>query len=172
MLIIFGLINKENQPLRWAILGLWWLLFILAIVIICVPKSESRTWAWVCIWISTVLDGISLLAFAIKVKNNSSVQTELINQANQNEIVQWDVEVTNTTDSTTQSVSPDAQQPTSSQQSTDEAQSWAVQQQVVNQSAINSESAPVAQPISEIQPDVSSPETSTAEVTPNTQPTE
>ena len=96
MLIIFGLNNKETQPLRWAILGLWWLLFVLAIVIICVPKSESRTWAWVCIWISTVIDGISLLVAALKLKNANSLQAQIVDQANQNEISQWDVVVTET----------------------------------------------------------------------------
>ena len=96
MLIIFGLSNKENQPLRWAILWLWWLLFVLAIIIICVPKSESRTWAWICIWISTIFDGISLLIMALKIKNNPTLQAQIIDQANQNEISQWDVVVTAT----------------------------------------------------------------------------
>lgn len=97
MLIVFGLSNKKTQPLWWAILWLWGLLFILAIVIICVPKSESRTWAWVCIWISTVLDGISLLVAALKLKNNPSLQTQVIAQASQSEIGQWDVVITQTT---------------------------------------------------------------------------
>ena len=96
MLIIFGLNNKDNQSLRWMSLWLWWFLFILALIIICVPKSESRTWAWVCIWISTILDGISLLAFALRIKFSPSVQTQLINQADQNEIAQWNVVVTAT----------------------------------------------------------------------------
>lgn len=59
-------------------------------------KSEARSLAWVCIWISTVLDGISLLVIALKVKDNPSLQSELINQAHQNEIAQWDVVVTET----------------------------------------------------------------------------
>lgn len=96
MLVFFGLKNKETLPLRWAILWLWWFLFILSIIIICVPKSESRTWAWVCIWISTVLDGISLLVAALKLKNNPSLQTQVIAQASQSEIGQWDVVVTET----------------------------------------------------------------------------
>ena len=97
MLIVFGLNNRGKQPLRWWIIWLWCLLFILAIIIICVPKSESRTWAWVCIWISTLFDGISLLIAALKLKNVSSLQAQLINQANQNEISQWDVVITATT---------------------------------------------------------------------------
>ena len=89
--------NKENQPMRWAIAWLWCLLFILAIVIAASDKSEARTLAWICIWISTILDGISLLAFALKVKNNPSVQAELVNQANQNEIAQGDVIISQVT---------------------------------------------------------------------------
>jgi len=96
MLVIFGLTNKETQPSRWAMLWLWWLLFILAIVIICVPKSESRTRAGICIWISTVLDGLSLLIVALKVKNAQSIQVELVDQASQNEIAQWNVVITET----------------------------------------------------------------------------
>lgn len=41
-----------------------------------------------------MLDGISLLIVAIKVKDNPSLQSELLNKANQNEIAQWDVVVT------------------------------------------------------------------------------
>jgi hypothetical protein len=94
MLTVFWITNKEQHPLRWLIVWLWCTLFILAIIIICVPKSESRTWAWVCIWISTVLDGISLLAAALSMKNNPSLQSEILNQADQNEIGQWDVVIT------------------------------------------------------------------------------
>lgn len=97
MLIIFWLGNKKSQPLRWAIVWLWWLLFVLAIIIICVPKSESRIWAWICIWISTVLDGISLLVAALRLKNNPSLQNQIIDQANQNEISQWNVVISETT---------------------------------------------------------------------------
>jgi len=97
MLIVFGIMNKERQPLRWAIAWLWGLLFILAIVIAASDKHEARTLAWVCIWISTILDGISLLAFALKVKNNPSAQAELVSQADQNEIAQWNIVITETT---------------------------------------------------------------------------
>ena len=69
MLIIFGLNNKETQSLRWWIVWLWWFLFILAIVIAVSDKSEARTLAWICIGISTVIDGISLLVAALKLKN-------------------------------------------------------------------------------------------------------
>lgn len=97
LLIVFGIMNKENQPMRWAIAWLWALLFILAIVIAASDKNDARTLAWICIWISTILDGISLLAFALKVKNNPSAQAELVSQADQNEIAQWNVVITKTT---------------------------------------------------------------------------
>jgi uncharacterized membrane protein len=97
LLIVFGIMNKENQPMRWAIAWLWALLFILAIVIAASDKNDARTLAWICIWISTILDGISLLAFALKVKNNPSAQAELVSQADQNEIAQWNVVITETT---------------------------------------------------------------------------
>ena len=97
LLIVFGIMNKENQPMRWAIAWLWALLFILAIVIAASDKNDARTLAWICIWISTILDGISLLAFALKVKNNPSAQAELVSQADKNEIAQWSVVITETT---------------------------------------------------------------------------
>ena len=110
LLIAFGIINKENQPMRWAIAWLWLLLFILAIVIAISDKSEARTLAWICIWISTILDGISLIAFAIKVKNDPWYQAELVNQANQNEIAQWVVIISHTTVDNTQTQNNENQQ--------------------------------------------------------------
>lgn len=95
MLILFW-INSKQQPLWWWIVCLWALLFILAIVIAVSDKGEARSLAWVCIGISTVFDGISLLVMALKIKNSSSVQIQLVNQANQNEISQWDVIITET----------------------------------------------------------------------------
>ena len=71
-------------------------MFVLAIVIAVSDKSEARTLAWICIWISTVIDGISLLVAALKLKNTSSLQAQIIDQANQNEIGQWDVVVSET----------------------------------------------------------------------------
>lgn len=109
MLTVFWITNKEQHPLRWLIVWLWCILFILAIIIICVPKSESRTWAWVCIWISTVFDGISLLAAALSMKNNPSLQTEILNQADQNEIGQWDVIITETTIISQDNTTPEQQ---------------------------------------------------------------
>ena len=95
MLIIFWLNNKGTQSLRWWIVWLWWLLFILAIVIAVSDKSEARTLAWICIGISTVIDGISLLVAALKLRNVNSLQAQIVDQANQNEISQWDIVITN-----------------------------------------------------------------------------
>ncbi len=97
ILIFFGIANKKNQPFRRAILWLWILLFILWIVIMVSPKSEARTLAWICIWISTILDWVVLLIFSFRVKDNPSLQREIINQADQNEISQWNVVITKTT---------------------------------------------------------------------------
>ena len=101
--------NRENQPMRWAISWLWILLFALSIYIAATDKEDARNLIGILIWISTLLDGISLVAFAIKVKNNQSVQAELINQANQNEIAQWNVVITQTTVVT--QITPNTQQP-------------------------------------------------------------
>lgn len=96
MLIIFWMNIKQQQPLWWWIVWLWGFLFILAIVIALSDKTEARTLAWICIGISTLFDGISLLVMALKIKNTSSVQVELISQSAQNEIWQWDVVITET----------------------------------------------------------------------------
>ena len=93
MLIIFWINNKQQQPLWWWIVWLWALLLILALIIAFSDKSEARSLAWVCIGISTLFDGISLLVMALKIKNSSSVQVELINQANQNEIAQQEPKI-------------------------------------------------------------------------------
>lgn len=95
MLIIFWLNNKGTHSLRWGIIWLWWLLFILAIVIAVSDKSEARTLAWICIGISTIFDGFSLLVAALKLRNVNSIQAQIVNQANQNEISQWDIVITN-----------------------------------------------------------------------------
>ncbi len=110
MLIIFW-INNKQQPLWWLILWLWALLFILALVIAFSDKWEARTLAWICIWISTLFDGISLLIMALKIKNVTSSQTQLLDNLSQNEIGQWDVIITETTVVTNIDVNPTTQQP-------------------------------------------------------------
>lgn len=95
-LIIFWINSKDQQPLWWWIIWLWVLLFILSLIIAFSNKSEARTLAWVCIWISTLFDGISLLMMALKIKNASSTQEELLGQITQNEISQWDIIISET----------------------------------------------------------------------------
>ena len=108
-LVIFWVNSKGQNPLWWWIVSLWALLFILAIVIAASDKGEARSLAWVCIGISTLFDGISLLVMALKIKNSSSVQVELISQANQNEISQWDVVITEV--NIVSNITPENQQP-------------------------------------------------------------
>lgn len=94
MLVIYWMNSKQTQPLWWLIVWLWWLLFILAIIIALSDKSEARTLAWICIGISTLFDGISMLVMALKIKDSPSLQVQIINQSNQNEISQWEVVIT------------------------------------------------------------------------------
>ena len=104
MLIIFGVNSRNQQPLRWWIIWLGILLFVLSIIIAVSDKWDARTLAWVCIWISTIIDGISLLAVTMKLKDNPSLQSELINKANENEIAQWWVIINETVVVTTQNL--------------------------------------------------------------------
>ena len=144
ILVSFSLTNKESQNFRWAILWLWVLLFILSIVIMLSDKSEARYWAWVCIGISTIFDGITLLFFALRVKNNPSLQQELLNQSDQNEIAQWNVVISETTVTVSvpsdqspsvdqPSVSIPASQPISETQSAD-TQQTTIENQISNES--------------------------------------
>ena len=96
MLIIFWMNSRQQHPLWWWIVWLGGFLFILAVVIALSDKGEARTLAWICIGISTLFDGISLLVMALKIKNSSSAQIELISQSAENEIWQWDVIITET----------------------------------------------------------------------------
>ena len=60
-------------------------------------KSEAKSLAWICIWISTIFDWILLLFFSFRVKDNPSLQEEILNQSDQNEIAQWNVVISETT---------------------------------------------------------------------------
>ena len=92
MLIFFSIQNKETQTFRWAIMLLWWILVFLAIMT--AVSKNATNFAGVCIWISIIFDGISLLFFALRGNN---AQAQIISQASQNEIAQWDVVVTTET---------------------------------------------------------------------------
>lgn len=112
MLIIFW-INNKQQPLWLWILWLWALLFILALIISFSDKWEARTLAWICIWISTLFDGMSLLIIALKIKNIGSSQAKLLDNLNQNEIGKWDIIITQTTVVTKANTDSETQQPNS-----------------------------------------------------------
>jgi uncharacterized membrane protein HdeD (DUF308 family) len=95
MLAFFWLQNRENMPLWWWICTLWWILVILAIVI----AASSRAMADVMgifIGISIIFDGFALLFFSLRWGDVQVVQTEIIKQAGENEIAQWDVVITET----------------------------------------------------------------------------
>ena len=96
MLIFYGIQNKEVQKFWRAILLLWGILVFLAIMT-AVSFKDAADFAWVCIGISIIFDGISLLFFAIRGWNVQTAQSQIITEANQNEIAQWDVVVTNET---------------------------------------------------------------------------
>ena len=111
MLIFFGIQNKESNGFWWAISLLGVLLVILAIVT-AISSGSAANLVWICIWLSIIFDGISLLFFAFRFKNNPSIQEELISQSNQSEIAQWNVVITVSTESSTnadQSTTPTAQ---------------------------------------------------------------
>ena len=86
--------NNKQQPLWRLIIWLWGLLFILAIMIALSDKTEAKTLAWICIGISTIFDGISMLVMAQKIKDAPSLQVQIISQASQSEISQWEIIIT------------------------------------------------------------------------------
>ena len=93
MLIFFGVQNKETMPLWWGIAALGVILVILAILT-AVSSAKMAKLVWICIGISIIFDGVSLLFFAIRWWN--SLQTQIITQTSQHEIWQWDVIITET----------------------------------------------------------------------------
>ena len=99
MLAVYAIQKKDELPLRWGILLLWWLLLMLAIMIAVSNKTAGgvRDFAGRCIGITIIIDGISLLLFALKWGNIQTAQAQIITQANENEIAQWDVVITTET---------------------------------------------------------------------------
>lgn len=105
ILIFFWIQNKWTTPLwRW-ISTLGWILVFLAILT-AISSARMANLVWICIWISIIFDGASLLFLALKWWNN--IQTQIIAQADQNEIAQWEVVVTQTTVS---GFAPEVQKP-------------------------------------------------------------
>ena len=115
ILIYFSLTNREQQKFWRGILALWILLIILFFIIAFSDKSEARSLAWICIGISTVFDWIFLLILSFRVNDDPSLQSQVLEQANQNEIAQPVV------------ATPDAQ-PEASQQSDKEVKPWDIQE--------------------------------------------
>ena len=95
MLIFFWIQNKENLPLRWGICILWWTLVLLAILT-AISSAGMANLVWICIWISIIFDWLSLLFFSLRWGNTQVIQTQVITQADENEIAQWDVVITET----------------------------------------------------------------------------
>lgn len=93
MLIFFWIQNKENMPLRRGISFLGGILVLLAILT-AISSAGMANLVGICIWISIIFDWLSLLFFFVKWWN--SLQTQIISQANQNEISQWDIVITET----------------------------------------------------------------------------
>ena len=93
MLIFFWIQNKDTMPLWWWVSVLGGILVLLAILTV-VSSAAMANLVWICIGISIIFDWLSLLFFALKWGN--SIQTQLISQANKNEISQWDVVISDT----------------------------------------------------------------------------
>jgi len=105
-------------------------------------KSEARSLAWICIGISTVFDWLFLLILSFRVNDDPSLQSQVLEQANQNEIAQPvvatpDVQpVVATPDAQPVVATPNAQpvvatpdaQPEASQQSDKEVKPWDIQE--------------------------------------------
>lgn len=95
MLIFFWIQNKEKFPLwRWiCILG--WILALLAILT-AISSAWMANLVWICIGISIIFDWVALLFFALRWGSAQVVQAQIISQADENEIAQWDVVITET----------------------------------------------------------------------------
>ena len=95
MLIFFWFQNRDTMPLWWWISILWWVLVLLAILT-AISSAGMAKLVWICIGISIIFDGLSLLFFSLKWWKVETTQVQIITQAQQNEIAQWDVVVTET----------------------------------------------------------------------------
>ena len=82
------------MPLWWWISILWWILMLLAILT-AISSASMANLVGICIWISFIFDGISLLFFSLR-WNNQNIQIQVIEQSSQNEIAQWDILVWDT----------------------------------------------------------------------------
>lgn len=95
MLVFFWIQNKDEMPLwRW-ICTLGWILILLAILT-AISAAVMADVIGIFIGISIIFDGFALLFFSLKGGDVQVVHTEIIEQADQNEIAQWDVVITET----------------------------------------------------------------------------
>lgn len=95
MLIFFWMQNRENMPLWWWICIIGIVLIVLSIVTF-VSSAWMANLVWICIGISIIFDWLSLLFFSLKWGNTQVIQTQIISEADGNEIAQWDVVITET----------------------------------------------------------------------------
>ena len=95
MLIFFWMQNRENMPLWWGICVIGIILIVLSIITF-VSSAWMANLVWICIGISIIFDWISLLFFSLKWGDTQAIQSQIISQADQNEISQWDVVITGT----------------------------------------------------------------------------
>ncbi len=95
MLIFFWMQNRENMPLWWGICVIGISLIVLSIITF-VSSAWMANLVWICIGISIIFDWLSLLFFSLKWGNTQVIQTQIISEADGNEIAQWDVVITET----------------------------------------------------------------------------
>ena len=95
MLIFFWMQNRETMPLWWGICIIGIVLIVLSIITF-VSSAWMANLVWICIGISIIFDWVSLLFFSLKWGNTQVVQTQIISEADGNEIAQWDVVITET----------------------------------------------------------------------------
>ena len=95
MLIFFWMQNRETMPLWWGICIIGIVLIVLSIITF-VSSAWMANLVWICIGISIIFDWISLLFFSLKWGDTQAIQSQIISQADQNEISQWDVVITGT----------------------------------------------------------------------------
>jgi uncharacterized membrane protein HdeD (DUF308 family) len=95
MLIFFWMQNRENMPLWWGICVIGIILIVLSIITF-VSSAWMANLVWICIGISIIFDWLSLLFFSLKWGNTQVIQTQIISEADGNEIAQWDVVITET----------------------------------------------------------------------------
>ena len=108
MLIFFWIQNRSDMPLwRW-ICTLWWILILLAILT-AISATVMADVIWIFVGISIIFDGFALLFFSLSWGEVKVVQAEVISQAEQNEIAQWDVVVN--AENTTVANDSNSQQP-------------------------------------------------------------